>query len=76
VPVFRMYVFSWFRMASACCLHNLVMSPYMYGMLKAMCNSLVDVRLRKLPVVRGTLFCRRCNLVRGVSAANTHAGHV
>jgi hypothetical protein len=37
-----------------------------------MCISRTDVRLEKLPMVRRTLFCRRCNLIRWGSATNSH----
>jgi hypothetical protein len=36
-----------------------------------MCNSRTSVRLGKLPMVQRT-FCRRCNFIRGISAANSH----
>jgi hypothetical protein len=40
-------------------------------MLKALCNSRTGVRHGKLPIVRRTLFCRRCNFNRWESAANS-----
>jgi hypothetical protein len=40
-----------------------------YGILKATFNSRTSVSLGKLPVVRRTLLCRRCNFERRVSAA-------
>jgi hypothetical protein len=45
-----------------------------YGSFKAMFKSRTGVRLGKFPVVRRTLFCRRCNFKRQVSAANPQAG--
>jgi hypothetical protein len=38
-------------------------------MLKALCNSRTGVRHGKLPMLRRTLFCRRCNFDRWESAA-------
>jgi hypothetical protein len=38
-----------------------------------MCKLRTGVRLGKLPMVRRTLFCRRCNFIRWISAANSQA---
>jgi hypothetical protein len=45
-----------------------------YVMLKATCSSQVGVRLRKFPMVQKALFCRRCNVKRYASTANSQAG--
>jgi len=58
-------------MTSACNLRSFVTKFYM----KTTCKSRVDVRLGKLPMVRRTLFCRRRNFKRQLSAANSHATH-
>jgi hypothetical protein len=46
----------------------------MYERLKAVCMSRTGVHLGKVPMVRRTLFCTRCNLTRKVSATNSLAG--
>jgi len=46
-------------MTAACCLHNVIMNAYTYGMLKATCSCQIGVALGKLPVMWRTLFCRR-----------------
>jgi hypothetical protein len=38
-----------------------------------MCKSRAGVRLGKFPMVRRTLFCRRCNFSRFLSAGNSQA---
>jgi hypothetical protein len=48
----------------------------MYGSLKAMCKLRTGVRVGKLSVVRRTLFCRRCNFSRWLSAVNSQAGQI
>jgi hypothetical protein len=50
------------------------MQSYTYGRLKAVCKSLTGVHLEKFPMVRSTLFCRRCDFESQVSAANSQAG--
>jgi hypothetical protein len=72
--ILRTFSFSWLWMSSACLLHNFVMYSYTYGIWKATCLSRTDVHLGRLPMVRRTLFCRRCNFNRWVSAANSQAG--
>jgi hypothetical protein len=47
---------------------------YDFCLLPALYNSRTGMRLGKLPVVRRTLFCRRCNFNRWESAANTQVG--
>jgi hypothetical protein len=39
-----------------------------------MCKSSTDVHLGKFPMVRRTLFCKRCNFKRWMSAATSQAG--
>ena len=65
---------TWFCKTSACCLHNFVTKLYMYGILKATCNSRIDVCLGNLPIVRSTWICSRCNFKRYLSDANSQEG--
>jgi hypothetical protein len=58
----------------ACSLHSFVTKSYKYGILNATCKSRVGVRLGRLPKVRGTVFCRRCNFKSQLSATNSHPG--
>jgi hypothetical protein len=44
---------------------GILLCNHMYRSLKAMCKSWTSVHLRKLPLVRRTLFCRRCNSLDG-----------
>jgi hypothetical protein len=47
-----------------------------HGKLKALWKSQTGVQLEKFPILRRTLFCRRCNFKSWVSAANTQVGQV
>jgi len=66
--------FSWFSVTVARYLHNFVTKSYKYEILNATCKPRVGMRLGKLPVVRRTLFCRRCSFKRWLSTTNSHAG--
>jgi hypothetical protein len=70
-PILRIFAFPWFCMTSACCLHNILYN--IYGSLKAMCKSQTGVRLGKFPMVRRTLFCRRCKQKQKLTAGNQPA---
>jgi hypothetical protein len=67
-PTLRKSLPSYFFMNSACCLHYFLIKSYTHGILTAACNSRFGLRIGNLQVMRRTLFCRRCNLKRRVSA--------
>jgi hypothetical protein len=46
-------------MTWVCCLHNLVIQSFAYGIWKAISISRIDLLLRNLPLMRRTLFCWR-----------------
>jgi hypothetical protein len=68
----RIFSSSWFRMTSASCMHNFVTVIHVWQVESHV--HVANVRLGKLPVLRSTLFCRRCNFVRFVSARNFPGG--
>jgi hypothetical protein len=62
------------RRRKSCLYKNKTYVTYMNGRLKAVCKSRTGLHLGKLPMLRRTLFVRRCNFKRWVSAANSQAG--